>query len=157
MYLIEAELNVAWQTYKTIRPEETWNGKMVSFGFMYSRKSNSISFPGDAYNGLEPGQILFMNLNLFNNLAHLAVGHEVTGVDDEKKSIKICYLQNGSSTGTQKIQLRGLENGYTEVVHETWYRSRSTLRDKILYPVFHSKAITEFHMNVKRKAESLQA
>jgi len=154
-YQIEVELNFVWQTYKTIKPEETWNGKMVSFGFMYSRNSNSISFPGDTYTGLEPGQILFMNLNLFNNLAHLAVGHEVTGVNDNEKSIQICYLQNGSSTGTQKIKLQALGNGLTEVIHETWYRSGSAFRDKILYPVFHAKAITEFHMNVKKKAESL--
>jgi hypothetical protein len=152
-FLIEAEIDRVWQTYKSIKPEETWNGEMVSFGCMYSRKSNTISFPGDDYTGLEAGQILFMNLNLFNNLVHLAVGHEVTGINEEEKSIRICYLQNGASTGTQKIQLIELGK-QTQVVHDTWYRSGSIIRDKILYPLFHAKAISEFHNNVKRKVEA---
>jgi len=153
-YLIEADINIVWNTYKTIKPEETWNGEMVSFGLMYSRKSNAVSFPGDDYSGLEGGQILFLNLNLFNNLAHLAVGHEVMAVSDEEKCIKICYLQNGASTGSQKVQLVKRGESQTEVIHETWYRSGSVIRDKFLYPLFHTWAITEFHNNVRRKAES---
>jgi hypothetical protein len=155
-FLIEADINLVWDVYKTIKPEETWNGNMVSFGVMYSRRLNALSFSGDAYVGLEAGQILFMNLNLFNNLLHLAVGHEITGVNDAEKWIKICYVQNGASIGTQKIQLERVSSGQTKVVHETWYTSGSYLRDKILYPSFHSKAISEFHNNVKRKAELIR-
>ena len=127
---------------------------MVSFGMMYTRKKNEISYHDDVYTGIEPGQIIFLNLNLFANLVHLAVGHEVTGVDEIDKNIKICYLQNGASTGTQLIQLKALNN-QTEVIHETWYRSGSLFRDKVLYPGFHEKGLTEFHLNVKRKIESL--
>ncbi|MFZ2907382.1 MAG: hypothetical protein WAZ98_14355 [Cyclobacteriaceae bacterium] len=152
-FLIEADRNTVWNAYKTISPEETWRGEMVSFGLMYSRVKNEISYPGDAYHGIEAGQIIFLNLNLFANRVHLAVGHEVTAVDDQEKTIKICYLQNGASTGTQLIQLK--ENGnQTVVVHETWYRSGSLFRDKLLYPGFHEKGLTEFHVNVKRKVES---
>jgi hypothetical protein len=154
-FLIKADINSVWNIYKTIKPEETWSGKMVSFGLMYSRRHNVLSFPGDDYTGLEKGQVLFMNLNLFNNLANLAVGHEVTGVYDIEKCIKICYLQNGASIGTQTIQLSELNNSQTEIIHETWYTSGSLFRDKVLYPAFHSKAISEFHNNVKRKAELL--
>lgn len=121
---------------------------MVSFGLMYSRKQNEIMYPGDAYRGIETGQIIFLNLNLFANIVNLGVGHEVTGVNDQEKTIKICYLQNGASTGTQLIQLK-TKNDATEVIHETWYRSGSLFRDKVLYPGFHEKGLTEFHENVK--------
>jgi hypothetical protein len=152
-FSINAPIDSVWNVYKTISPEETWKGNMVSFGVMYSRKKNSLTFPGETYSGLETGQILFMNLNLFSNLLHLAVGHEITGVNDQEKWIKICYLQNGASVGTQKIQLVAMNDVQTNIIHETWYRSGSYFRDKVLYPSFHGRAISEFHHNVKLKAE----
>lgn len=154
-FRIKAPIDRVWETYKTISPQDTWNGRMVSFGVMYSRKQNRLSYHDDAYHGLEPGQLIFLNLNLFANRAHLAVGHEVVDVFDNLKHIKICYVQNGASVGTQLIQLKKITDDETEVIHETWYTSGSWFRDKILYPMFHARAITEFHTNVKRKAEAL--
>ncbi len=147
-FLIGADIDTVWNAYKTISPQETRNGSMVSFGLMYSRKKNEIMYPGDTYSGIEAGQIIFLNLNLFGSFLQLAVGHEITGVSESEKTIKICYLQNGASTGTQLIQLKEKDN-QTEVIHETWYRSGSLFRDKVLYPGFHEKGLTEFHNNVK--------
>lgn len=154
-FRINASVERVWQTYKTISPQDTWNGAMVSFGVMYSRKKNQLSFHDDPYYGIEPGQLIFLNLNLFGNVAHLAVGHEVVDVLEDLKHIKICYVQNGASVGTQLIQVKKISESETEVLHETWYTSGSWLRDKLLYPLFHTRAITEFHNNVKRKAEQL--
>jgi hypothetical protein len=154
-FRIHASIEKVWETYKTISPQETWKGDMVSFGMMYSRKREQITFPEDTYPGIEPGQLIFLNLNLFANLAHLAVGHEIVDVYEDQRHIKICYVQNGASVGTQLIQLNKIHDTETEVVHETWYTSGSWMRDRVLYPLFHAKAITEFHHNVKRKAEKL--
>ncbi len=150
-FSIDADVEVVWNAYKTISPQETRKRSMVSFGLMYSRKQNEVMYMDDAYNGLEPGQIIFLNLNLFANIINLAVGHEITGVNDTKKTIEICYLQNGASMGTQLIKLKDKGERSTEVIHETWYRSGSFFRDKILYPIFHEKGLTEFHENVNRK------
>jgi hypothetical protein len=152
-FRISAPVEKVWDTYKTISPQETWKGRMVSFGVMYSRRKNQVTFEDDVYQGIEPGQLIFLNLNLFGNVAHLAVGHEIVDVYDDLKQIKICYVQNGASVGTQRIQIREVRGTETEVIHETWYTSGSWLRDKILYPIFHARAISEFHHNVKRKAE----
>jgi len=154
-FLIHASVGEVWTAYKTISPQETRKGNMVSFGLMYSRSRNEIMYPDDVYSGMEAGQIIFLNLNLLGNLVHLAVGHEITSVNEMDKTIKICYLQNGASTGTQLIQLKEVKESKTEVVHETWYRSGSVFRDKVLYPGFHERGLTEFHENVKRKAEAL--
>lgn len=154
-FQISAPVERVWETYKTISPQDTWKGRMVSFGVMYSRKSNKLSFHDDVYHGIEAGQLIFLNLNLFGNVAHLAVGHEVVQVYDHLKHIKICYVQNGASVGTQLIQLKKVSSTETEVLHETWYTSGSWIRDKILYPIFHARAVGEFHTNVKRRAEGL--
>jgi hypothetical protein len=155
-FKIKAPIERVWETYKTISPQDTWKGRMVSFGVMYSRKRNQVSFHDDAYHGIEPGQLIFLNLNLFANVAHLAVGHEVVDVFEELKHIKICYVQNGASVGTQLIQLKKVTDTETEVLHETWYTSGSWVRDKILYPIFHALAVCEFHTNVKKRAEALK-
>ncbi len=151
-FLIDGDINTVWNAYKTISPQETRNGSMVSFGLMYSRRTNEIMYTSDSYSGIKEGQIIFLNLNLFGNIVHLAVGHEIIEVREREKTIIICYLQNGATRGTQLIHLK--ETGdQTEVIHETWYRSNSLFRDKILYPGFHEKGLIEFHENVKRKIE----
>lgn len=154
-FVIRATLDKVWETYKTISPQETWKGQMVSFGVMYSRKQKQLSFQDDAYHGIESGQLIFLNLNLLANKINLAVGHEVVDVREDLRNIKICYVQNGASVGTQLIQVKKIAETETEVLHETWYTSGSWFRDKLLYPLFHTRAITEFHTNVKRKAEGL--
>jgi hypothetical protein len=120
---------------------------------MYTRSRNEIMYYDDVYSGMEAGQIIFLNLNLLGDFIHLAVGHEITSVNEMDRTIKICYLQNGASTGTQLIQLKEVKESQTEVVHETWYRSESIFRDKVLYPGFHEKGLTEFHENVRRRVE----
>ena len=57
----------------------------------------------------------------------------------------------GKARGLQKIQLVETPEGYTRIIHITYFRSNSRFRDKALYPHFHKKAITEFHNNIKRK------
>jgi hypothetical protein len=153
-FIFHSGIDSVWNGYKTISPQESRKGSMVSFGLMYSRSRNEVTYIDDPYNGIEAGQIIFLNLNLFAGIVHLAVGHEITGVDDTNKTISICYLQNGASTGTQLFYLREKGENETEVVHETWYRSGSFFRDTMLYPGFHEKGITEFHENVKRHVEA---
>lgn len=152
-FLMHAPIGKVWTAYKTISPQETRKGSMVSFGLMYTRSRNEIMYYDDVYSGMEAGQIIFLNLNLLGDFIHLAVGHEITSVNEMDRTIKICYLQNGASTGTQLIQLKEVKENQTEVVHETWYRSESIFRDKVLYPGFHAKGLTEFHENVRRRVE----
>lgn len=154
-FLFTANIDVVWNAYKTTNPQHSHDGSMVSFGMMYSRKRNEVMYLGDVYSGIEEGQIIFFNLNLFANVVSMAVGHEITGVNESEKTIKICYLQNGASTGTQLIQLKEITVGQTQVVHDTWYRSGSIFRDKVLYPGFHTKGLTEFHNNVRLKIQEL--
>jgi hypothetical protein len=124
---------------------------MVRFGLQYSRNQNTFSYPDNTqYKGIEAGQILILNLRLLNGLFNLAVGHEIKEVNDVQHFIRICYLENGASRGSQFIRLSVTDNG-TQVTHETFYKSNSWIRDKIFYPSLHEKAISEFHGTVKRK------
>ena len=109
----------------------------------------------DPYEGMEKGQVIILNLRLFGGLFNLAVAHEVMEVNDEEHSLKLCYMKGGASEGSQHISLKETPEGFTEVFHHTYYKSGSNFRDTRVYPPLHTRAISEFHNNVKRRAESL--
>lgn len=152
-FLIRQNIESVWSAYKTIHPNEAWKGEMVSFGLQYSRRSNAINYLNDEYGGMERGQIIILNLRLLWGALNIAVAHQVTEVNEEKRSIKLCYMKGGASEGSQWITLNETKDGFTEVSHQTLYKSNSNFRDTKLYPRLHTKAITEFHVNVKKKAE----
>lgn len=153
-FLIKNNVDSVWNAYTTIHPKEAWNGSMVSFGLQYSREKNSINYLNDEYSGMEKGQIIILNLRLLWGGFNLAVAHEVSEVNEQNRLIRLCYMQGGASTGSQIITLKETKDGYTEVSHKTLYKSNSNFRDKRLYPTLHTKAITEFHSSVKKKAEA---
>lgn len=149
-YIYDQPFDDVWHTYVTIDPAKAWAGKMIHFNQLYSRSTGEVVFPGQEYTkGMGVGQIIILNLHVFNGAVKLTVGHEVMEVDKERKLIRICYLENSKSEGSQFISFKSLENGKTEVAHKTFYRSGSWFRDKIIYPYFHTKAINEFHANVR--------
>jgi hypothetical protein len=155
-FIIKNSVESVWNIYKTIHPKEAWNGEMVSFGIQYSRNHNSINYLDDPYPGMKKGQVIILNLKMFWGLLHLAVAHEIAEVDDLHRIIKMCYMKGGASEGSQWITFHETPEGFTQVSHMTLYKSKSMFRDTKLYPRFHSRAITEFHNNIKRKAESLK-
>lgn len=140
-----------WNAYKTIGPEETCTGSMLGFGLQYSRRNHIVTYHEDDHGTIEVGQIIILNLNLLWNVACLAVGHEITEVNEDEKFIKMCYLEGGASKGYQFIRLREMPDGTTEVAHETFYKSNSDFRDKRLYPLLHGRIVTEFHRNVEKR------
>lgn len=151
-FFVEAPLDIVWRTYKSISPQEAWQGDMLRFGFMFSRTTNTFTYHDDhQYEGIEAGHVLVLNLRLLGDTVTLAVGHEVKEVNEQMKYIRICYMDNGKSEGSQFIQLSGLANGHTQIVHETFYKSNSWVRDILLYPALHTRAINAFHHNVKKK------
>jgi len=155
VYAFRQALNEVWHAYKTIRPDQVWRGTMVRFGMQYARHDHSITYADDThYAGLRAGQLIILNLRLLKGLINLAVGHEIMHVNEAEKSIRISYLENSASQGSQFITLTPTADGGTLVTHKTLYKSGSWFRDRILYPGLHTKAIGEFHGNVKRMLEN---
>ena len=155
-FRIEADLEHVWSTYLSISPEDTWRCRTVSFGFMYCKKSKTISYAQDAYGGLREGQILFLNVGLFWGLVNIAVAHQITRIDQREKYIEFSYIEGGETEGSQRLTFTKAPDGLTEIEHKTTYRgkTKSPFREKTLYPILHEKVISVFHSNVKEKALS---
>jgi hypothetical protein len=144
----------AWNTYKTAHPDKIWNGKVVSFGFIYSPKNDEIIFQKDAWPGLEPGQLFFLEFRVFCGLYRFPVCFMLTKIDEPTRTILLSYVASGSSTGYQSISLIDNGKGDTEIIHSTIHQPRNILRDKIFYPFYHKKAIGKVHRNIRRIMES---
>ena len=144
---VDAGIDVVWSTYKSISPTED-NKNKVRFGLLFSPDPNTLSYSADTYDGIKEGQIVFWNLKFMLGLIKVPVGQKIMEVNNDEKFIKICYLAQGKSHGTQYIQLYPTEDSKTKIVHYTRYKSASKFRDKRLYPMFHNKAVTEFHEDV---------
>lgn len=152
-FAVDADVKKVWTTYLTIPPRDTWKGKMVSFGCMYSKNNGQLTYLNDAYEGLKEGQILFLNIGLLWGMVNIAVAHQITRVNLAEKYIEFSYIEGGETEGSQRLLYHSNEDGTTTVTHRTTYRgkTRSFIREKVLYPFLHGRVIAAFHRNVRRE------
>ena len=153
-FVIRQRPDLVWDAYMKIHPRDAWTGDMVSFGVQYCTRKNRVHYIHDECSGIEEGQIIILNLRLLWGALNIAVAHQIAEVNHDEMMFKLCYMVGGASAGSQWISLRATEDGSTEVHHDTLYKSDSNFRDTKLYPALHTKAITEFHESVRRKAEN---
>jgi hypothetical protein len=149
-HLIKDNIVNVWNKMLKINLLEEFSGRLVSLGMMYSKKLNQIFYKDDKFIAIEEGQVFYLNLKLLFGIKNLGVGMEVTGIDKEKRTIKLCYLNHGITEGTQELRLTETSEGYSVITHITRYHSNSKFRDKRLYPGFHRKFVNELHKNLTR-------
>ncbi len=149
-YIVKDNINNVWNAYKKASPSKIWNGRTVSFGFLYSRKSDNVLYRNTNFAGLEVGQIIYVNIKLFKGLYNLATAFEIVNVDNKNRIISFSYLNGGRAKGIQTIRFVETKRGHTRIIHTTEYKSNSYIRDRYLYGHFHKKCINQFHHNVRK-------
>ncbi|MFC2137641.1 hypothetical protein ACFLTE_05650 [Bacteroidota bacterium] len=149
-FIIKEDPDKVWNRYNTISPTESWNGRIISFGLLFSKSTGFIMYnDDDNFSGLDTGQVLYLNLKFLWGIYNLAVGLVIISIDNENKSITFSYLDEGKTEGLQTIHIATTKKGYSKIIYSAFYKSNSAFRDKFLYPYFHHKAIKEFHRNMK--------
>ena len=152
--IINQEINTVWDNLIHQSPSDEFNGRIVSFGLLYSKKSNNLLYQNEAFDGIEVGQILFFNLRMLSGIKNIAVAMEVTRMDHVQKVVEYCYVDHGSTRGTQQFILTPLPGGKTEITQITRYKCKSRLRDRRLYSFFHERIVKEFLRSIKKRSES---
>ncbi|MBN1117713.1 MAG: hypothetical protein JXA77_10940 [Bacteroidales bacterium] len=149
-FIVNEDISKVWQCYEKANPTYAWSGRMVDFGLLISKYNNSFTYEtkGD-FSKIDTGQVYFLNLKLLKGIYNIPVAFEIINVDPESKIIEFSYISENKSQGKQIIQFIELENGKTEVIHKSYFRSDSKLRDGI-YPYYHKKIIKDFHHNMRR-------
>jgi hypothetical protein len=151
--LIRQHVDVVWNNLIHQSPSDEFDGRIVTFGLLYSKRMNDFLYKNESYDGIEEGQILFFNLRVLSGIKNLAVAMEVTRLDNDQKEIEYCYIDHGSTRGTQKFTLKPTPEGFTEITQITRYKCKSQLRNKKLYSFFHERIVNEFFAAIKNKSE----
>ncbi len=140
-----------WNSYRHANSVEMWESHSVSFGLLISKGSNTVTYKSNSFSPeIDTGQVYFLDLRLLKGLLNLPVAFEITTINQKDQIIEFSYLENNKSQGKQTIHITDGGSGRTSIVHKTWFKSTSKLRDD-LYPIFHKRFINEFHRNMSRR------
>lgn len=150
VYEIKKGIDKVWNKYLNMSPSKSWNGKKVSFGFLFSKKEHKIVYRDENVSKIDTGMVVYLNLRLMKGLINLATAFEIINIDRENKIIEFSYLSCNNSVGIQKIQFFETPKGFTEIVHTSFYKSNNIAKNYFFYPYFHTRATNEFHRNIKK-------
>ena len=142
---------IVWNTYRHANSMEMWNSRSVKLGLLISKRTNTVTYNNNDFSPeIDTGQVYFLRLRLLKGLLNLPVAFEIIKINHEEEIIEFSYLEKNKSKGKQTIHFIDVGNGVTNIVHKTYFKSGSMLRDD-LYPFFHKRFIKEFHRNMNRK------
>jgi hypothetical protein len=146
---LKYDLKNVWNCYNNIDPRDIWSKHSLQFGLLISKCSNSVTYVRNAtFTAVDTGQVYFLNLKLLKGLFNIAVAFEVINVDQKRQVVEFSYIDNNKAKGKQIIEFYDNGNGCTRIVHRSYFKSESSFRDNLLYPMFHKKFIREFHRNM---------
>lgn len=144
-------LATVWKFYTHASPAESWNGESVRFGLLICKKSNSVSYNKDiSFTGIDTGQVYFLDLRIASWFFNIPVAFEIITIDPVRQMVEFSYLDDNKSLGKQTMIFTDDGNGGTTIVHRSYFKSDSEIRDSLFYPYFHKRLIKEFHANMKR-------
>jgi len=151
-YSVDKSLETVWQNYSGSQTQRVYNSKKLALGLMLCKKNEKekILYPSSNFGKLDTGQVIYLKLKFLRGILKMAVAFEINKIDTLKKTIEFSYVKGGKSRGKQIIEFKETDKNKTSIVHTSFYKSSSKIRDRVLYPFFHSKVTAEFHENFKK-------
>lgn len=154
-FFLNYSLSDSWEFYRHANTLNMWNGKTVRFGLLLSKCTNSaINVINSSFHEIDTGDVYFLNLKLFKGLFNVEVAFEITRIDSKQRIMEFSYIDNNKSLGKQTIEFFENGPGKTKIVHRSYFKSDSNIRDKLFYPYFHKKFLNEFHRNMCKLIKS---
>lgn len=151
VFYLNSILSDVWKCYSHADPTKAFCGHSVRFGLLISKYSNSVIYSSNAHlPDVDTGQVYFLNLRLIKGLFNVPVSFEVITIDSLRQVLEFSYIDDNKSLGKQTIQFFDDGDGMIRIVHRSYFKSKSRLRDKLLYPYFHRKLIKEYHSNMRQ-------
>jgi hypothetical protein len=148
-FLIKDSLEKVWRHYVHTNPMKAWNTSKLNFGFMFSKKENEMVYPNQNVEQVEIGQIIYLNFNLMK-IKNMATAFEIITVDKEKGIIEFSYIEDNTTHGKQQMNFEQTAEGFTKIIHRSYFKSGSPIRDRYFYPYFHTRLINAYHRNMKK-------
>ena len=146
-YRVDANPEQLWRAYRDVDPRDAWTGPVARFGYLndpWERRSFTRSTPHVP--PVREEQTFLVHLR-FLRLIQMAAAFRITAISDDERLIEFTYLEPNTANGLQQIRI--LADGTGSIIeHRSRYASGRRLRDRLLYPPFHTRAIDEFHRQI---------
>ena len=152
-YVVKDSLNKVWKHYVYTDPGVAWNDGKMNFAMLFSKNENHLIYKNEDVEKIETGQIVYLNLNLLK-IKNLATAFEIIKVDNESCVIEFSYVEDNATKGKQQLNFVQTAKGNTKIIHRSYFKSESVLRDHFLYPYFHTRMTNTYHRNMKRLYKS---
>jgi len=150
-YYMKFKLSDVWNFYRDASSFEMWNGRYIKFGLLIYKPANSVIYSGNSsFPAIDTGQVYFLDVKLLKGFLNVPLAFEITRIDPVLRIIELSYIEHNTSRGKQTLQFFERGDGQTRIVHLSYFRSESSVRDAYLYPYFHEKFIMQFHRNMRK-------
>lgn len=149
-YIYKDSLSKVWNHYLYTNPVDAWNAQKLDFGILFSKKHNELFYPDQQVDKIEPGQLVYLNLNVLQGVKKLCAAFEIITVDEVTGIIEFSYVEDNLTRGKQQLRFVETPKGHTKIIHRSYFKSKSILRDHFIYPYFHTRLTNNYHRNMKR-------
>jgi hypothetical protein len=149
-FYLKYKLSSVWQFYSHANLVKLWDGQSVRFGLLISKRSNSVIYKdAPLLPRIDTGQVYFLDIRFIKGVFDIPMAFEIINIDPVQQLVEFSYIDGNKASGKQTIQFFDNGEGRTRIVHRSYFKSESTLRDDVLYPYFHKKFVKEFHKNMR--------
>jgi hypothetical protein len=140
-----------WNGYRQADPAEAFNSRSFRLEMMIMKKSNNVFYKRNtSLPAIDTGQLYFFDIRLMKGLVNIPMAFEVINIDDNQKVLEVSYIETNKARGRQEIQFFDNGDGRTMVVHKSYFKSQSWLRDTFLYPYFHRRLVKDYHRKMEK-------
>jgi hypothetical protein len=149
-FFMNSRVSDVWDCYRNADLTHSCN-RSVRFGLLLTKCSNTAVYTGSKeHTVIDTGQVYFMNLRLLKGILNVPVAFEIINIDQGKLVVELSYIEGNKTRGKQTLQFFDNGDGRTRIVHMSYFKSDSFVRDAFFYPLFHKKFIREFHNVMKQ-------
>jgi hypothetical protein len=154
VFYIDDKIDNVWQCYSHADLTKTLSRPSMRFGLLIEKASNSVFYTDSlAIPAIDTGQVYFFDLRILRGVLNIPVAFEVITIDPENEKLELSYIENNKSRGKQTIQFFDGGKDNTRIVHTSYFKSNSGIRDNLFYPHFHKKFIKNYHRNMRHLLE----
>lgn len=151
IFYLRSRLASVWNGYREANPAEAFNSRSFRLEMMIMKKSNDVYYKNAmSLPVIDTGQLYFFDIRLMKGLVNVPMAFEVINIDDAKKVLEVSYIEGNKAQGKQQVQFFDNGDGRTMVVHKSFFKSHSWLRDTFLYPYFHRRLVRDYHRTMEK-------
>ena len=153
-FIINKNVAFVWNSYSHIDLKRLLTGNNVRFGLLLKKYTNTAVYAKDLLSPeIDTGQIYFLDLRLLKGLLNIPVAFEIINIDPRNFIVEFSYIDSNIVRGKQTLKFSDNGDGRTRILHLTYFKSNSKIRDGMFYPHFHRKFIKEFHKDMQKVIE----